>query len=196
MKFHVLSINYINDTIYSINDVEPLMQVFGIDELTIENIKTVLEDEDTDVQSLGSEYSDEGRTPYVTSIEGIRLIACPDGEDYWVDAANGWDEACKVIAEYEEGDVCFTPAFYEPIDMGITIAGTMPECQNNFALPLADDETFDPKLLRISKSLDGDEGEMHVEYRGQTLKFLGMGRGDEDRDYFEYTTIYLNGDII
>lgn len=35
-----------------------------------------------------------------------------------------------------------------------------------------------------------------VRFRLYAMRRHGMGRGDEDRDYFEFTTIYLNGDVI
>lgn len=114
MKFHVLSINYISDTVYMIANADTLVQDLDLDELTAESLITVLEAEDIDAQSLGAEYSEDGCSPYVTSVEGIRLIVCPGGENHWTDAANGWDEACKVIAEYEEGDVCFPPPSLPP----------------------------------------------------------------------------------
>lgn len=194
MRFYVLSINYINDAVYQITDTDALKAALGVDQIDAANISSIMADEDA--QEIGTEYSDEGRSPHVTSLEGIRLITCDAGEDHWIEAANGWGEECQVLGEYAEEDVRFTPSFYEPLDEGLTIAGTMPECQHNYALCLPEDEAFDPHLLAVGQMIDGDEGEMHVTYNGQELKFLGMGRGDEDRDYFEFTTIYLNGDVI
>lgn len=200
-KSYLVSINYRNDTVYDIEDVEGLKESLEIDKITAETLAPAL-DEYGD-QGLGSEYSEEGRDPHITSVECIRLITCPGGETNWVEAANLRDIEMdgKTITpasiEFTEDEIQFTPAFYEPLKKGMTIAGVMPECQNNFMLYLEEGEIFDPSQLSVSKMQGNEEGaEMHVEYKGKPLKFMGMGRGDEDRDYFVCSTIFLDGQVI
>ena len=189
----VLSIDYVNDVIYNIPDTEELLERFEID-VNTDPLYEVLE-EYGGIDGIAYDCG-EDRCPYINSIECLRLITCENVDDGWMDAVNPYDEKYQTAGEFTENDVDFTPAFYEPLQTGLTFAGTMPKCQNNFELQIPEGEVFDPHQLRISNLTAYTGADMDVEYAGKKLRFLGMGQGDEDRNYFEDTVIYLDGEIV